>query len=59
MRFKSGKSYPLDQFYREMKFCINYSQQIYLSRHQFAFRLGYAITIHASQGLTLENAAYN
>ena len=52
IQLKSGEKFPIDK--DEVKFM--YNNKIYIERKQFPFCLSYGITIHKSQGLSLENA---
>jgi len=56
---KNGKTIPLNQMFVKLMYCINPLEGIYLQRAQYVLRVGYAVTIHSAQGMTLDKAVVN
>lgn len=52
MQLDNGNTVPLHSFYANFEYMVG--NNIMLVRHQVALRLGYAMTIHKSQGMTLD-----
>lgn len=51
---KNGKVVQVEGMRQTISYCINPQQQHYIQRYQYVLRLGYAITIHSAQGMTLD-----
>ena len=47
--------HPVPILYHKFTFCVK--KDVYLVREQVSFRLAHALTIHSSQGMTLQKAA--
>jgi ATP-dependent DNA helicase PIF1 len=54
--FKSGDIEHIDKFLRTFTFPVPGRPNLFLNRRQYSFRLGYAATIHSSQGMSLDCA---
>lgn len=57
LKFMDNSEMNLDECLHAFRYCVG--NNIYVERNQVALRLGYAITIHSSQGLTLDCALLN
>lgn len=53
---RNGKALPLERMRMTFFHCIAPKENLYMCREQYVLRVGYAITIHSAQGMTLEQA---
>lgn len=56
VEFKFNQVESIEKFLRTFTFPVPGRPNLFLSRQQYAFRLGYAVTIHSSQGMSLDCA---
>jgi len=56
VEFRDGKRLPLTKLRVTQVYRVFPRQNLYLKRTQYALRVGYAVTIHAAQGMTLDQA---
>lgn len=56
---RSKRSVRLDDLMTDQTVLVNRQQNLYVRRRQYAVRLGYAVTIHSSQGMTFDEMVMN
>jgi ATP-dependent DNA helicase PIF1 len=55
-QLKNGRQIPLDMIRGSQCYRVSPTGNLYLRREQYMLRVGYAVTIHSSQGMTLDQA---
>lgn len=56
LELENGTRVHLQEVRIQLLFPVEHRSNVFISRVQYALRLGYATTIHASQGMTLDEA---
>jgi ATP-dependent DNA helicase PIF1 len=56
LQLRNGYTLPLEALRLRLSYCVSPREGIYMRREQYVIRVGYAVTIHSAQGMTLDQA---